>query len=225
MNSASHPFAVKDTGVKIVVGITCCLAMLGSVFIVISYLIFKSLRSQARQILVNLSLMDFGIAMSNMTGIAANFDHYYYNNKTGEAYMDDLCVAQAFVAAFTTYSSILWTIALAVYMYLLVFQIYRYPMRYYMMGCYTLCYGLSIGLSVWLLCTERLGYAPYNSSGWCSIINNVIDYTGDLTTDYYATTVGYDLWVYLAIVMCTTVYSALFFRLKFGVSFAFKDIG
>ena len=38
MDTHNVPYGVKDLGVKIVVGITCCLAMLGSLFVILSYL-------------------------------------------------------------------------------------------------------------------------------------------------------------------------------------------
>ena len=253
-------YAVNDISVKTVVGITCCLAMVGSLFVILSFLLFKSLRSEARQILVNLSLMDFGIAMANMTGIAANFDGYFSNRSEVNVHMEGFCKAQAFVAMFSTYSSILWTISLAIYMYLLVFQIHRYPLRYYLFCCYAFCYGISFGLSLWLLLTNRLGYAPFNSSGWCTIIVNNVTVTDNSsgsvyynasgivenisaqyghttllqnrvpedsitdtlvisTTDYCVAIFGYDLWIYLAIITCVTLYLALFLQLRFGVSY------
>ena len=215
-------FLDKNLAVQVVVGTTCVLSMLGSFLIILSYFCFKELRSQGRQILVNLSLMDFGVGFANFTGIAVNFDQYYYNRSTGGlvepsaqnmSYVDDLCQIQALVAMFCTYASVYWTATLAVYMYLLVFQNWQETNKYFYFIAYPFNYLLSAGICVWLWMTHRLGHAPYNSSGWCCLILVKKDHSVDLI----ATIIGYDLWIYLAIAICVTLYLAILLFLKFQV--------
>lgn len=86
-------------------------------------------------------------------------------------------------------------------------------MKLYLPVCYILCYGIPIGLTVWLLLTDRLGHAPYDSSGWCSL--RII--WQNKWVDLIAATFGYDLWIYLAFVICSTVYLALFLRMNVEV--------
>ena len=213
----------KHVTVRCVAGVTCVLSMLGSALVILSYC-FKDVRSPARHILVNLSLMDFGVGLANFIGITVFFDRYYFNPSTGAtvppsffnmSYMDDLCKAQAFFAAFTTFASVFWTITLAMYMYLLVFKYWKQmnKLRFFCVA-YLFNYLLSAGICVWLLLTNRLGHAPYNSSGWCGIINNKLDGT----IDFIVTAIGYDLWIYLAMVICSTVYVAILLYLKTQVS-------
>lgn len=226
IHQAVLQFLDKHVAIRSVVGATCLLSMLGSVLIVLSYCCFKQLRSQARQILVNLSIMDFGVGLANFIGIVVYFDGYYFDKSTNRTvhpsfynagYIDELCKAQAFAASFTTLASILWTITLAIYMYLLVFRYEPKMIRFYLLA-YPLNYILSVAVGVWLLLTRRLGHAPYNSSGWCSIIL----VRGDHSIDLIATTIGYDLWVYLAIFICTTVYVAIVLFLKTEVCFVIR---
>ena len=212
----SYPLE-KHILVRVIVMTVCCLTMLGSVFVVLSYLCFKSLRSQARQILLNLSLMDFGIGLANFTGAAVNFDKYYDTAVNGSAVpetIDYSCKAQAFFALLTTFSSVFWTMSLSIYMYTLVFYNYQRSVALFLPLCYLICYGVPIGLTVWLLLTGRLGNAPFNSSGWCGII---LVSPLDHSVDVLAGVLGYDLWIYLAFLLCTTIYLSLFLRINFEV--------
>jgi len=66
--------------------------------------------------------MDFMVAAANFTGVVANFDKYLVD-KTHMIYpeqeyniIQDVCLAQASFGMYSTHSSILWTIAIAVYM-------------------------------------------------------------------------------------------------------------
>ncbi|XP_011405005.1 PREDICTED: probable G-protein coupled receptor 157 [Amphimedon queenslandica] len=225
---ASFP-SEKHLLVRTTVMIVCSLSMIGAIFVILSYVCFKSLRSQARQILVNLSLMDFGIGAANFFGAIINFDQYYkdMNNGTvltGTHAMDSLCKTQAFIALLTTYCSVFWTTSLAVYMYSLVFLNLKSTkkMRLCLPACYVLCYGLGIGLSIWLILTNRLGHSPYNSSGWCSII---IISPGNKNVDFMAAVFGYDLWIYLTFFICAVVYPILILQMNIEFKGAIQLIG
>ena len=72
-------------------------------------------------------------------------------------------------------------------------------------------------MSLWLLLTGRLGHAPYNASGWCGVV--AVKRVGIVfVVDYFAVIFGFDLWVYLAFVLCVTAYTALFLQLNVRVS-------
>lgn len=212
-------FLDKHISVRIVVGITCLLSMIGSLLIILSYACFKNLQSQGRLILFNLALMDFGVGLFNLVGAAVNFDQYYYNTSvdhpiTPAKAVADSCLVQAIFAHFCTGSSVLWTSCLAVYMYFLIFQNWERKVRWFLPLSCVFCYGIPLGLSTWLIFTNRLGHSPYNAAAWCGLINTKS--SGDV--DYIATTIGYDLWIYLAIFLSITIYSALFLYLHIEVS-------
>ena len=121
--------------------------------------------------------------------------------------VEDLCVAQAFFAGFFTLGSVLWTVFLSVYIYFyLLFHKTRpqLPKRSLPFAG-VLCYGLPLAVMAWLVSTGRLGYAPYNSSGWCTLI--VQDpATGE--RDILAVVLGNDLWIYLAMLLIPIMYFA-----------------
>ena len=206
-----HEFLHKKAEVRMVVGITCGLSVIGSLLIILSYLCFRGLRSRARQILVHISIMDLGVAVSNLVGLSVYFDHYY--NRPNclpdgiqadphicpvSEKIKDLCVAQAFFAAYFTYGSIMWTVCLSVYLYFLIIHHGTNRSKYSLYFSYIFCYVMPLILSLWFLLTDRLGYAPYNSEGWCGdILNNPM--TGK--PDIYAAILGYDLWIYLTFIL------------------------
>ena len=219
-NLTNNVYLNKHVGIRAAVGTACCLSMVGSIFVVLSYMCFRDLRSQARQILVNLSLMDFGVGLANFSGIVIDFDKLYMNTTTGSPLypppaIQGLCVGQAFVAFFSTYGSVFWTISLAVYMYLLIFQNLNKTNvlfgRLFLGLCYLLNYGMAIGLCLWFLYMERFGHSFYGSTGWCGVVVVNNDF------DYIAIIVGYDLWIYLTVILCSTIYLSIFIHLNIKV--------
>ncbi len=212
-NGSSFPLE-KHMFVRFIVITVSFLTMTGSVIVILSYICVKSLRSQARQIVLNLSLMDFGIGLANLTGSAINFDKYYSQNDTVSDTVDALCKTQAFIALFATFASVFWTMSLAVYMYIMVFHSFQKSIGMYLPVCYVICYLLPVVLSLWLLFTGRLGNAPYNSSGWCGLI---LVKPSDNSIDVFAAVIGYDLWIYLTFFLCGTVYTSLFLRINVEV--------
>lgn len=158
--------------------------------------------------------MDFGVAAFNLVGDAVYFDQYYHvysdPEKPGVFVIENpsktvngLCEAQAFFAVFFTLGSVLWTVTLAAHLYfVLVYHKYRNT-RHLLSFSYIFCYGTPLLLSLWLVFTNRLGYSPYDSAGWCTII--LID-PKTRETDIYAAVMGYDLWIYLALVLAPVIY-------------------
>ena len=121
--------------------------------------------------------------------------------------IEGLCITQAFFAGYFTLGSIFWTIFLSIYIYLFLLYHKIKPglPRYSLFVSYFVSYGVPLIISLWLVLTGRLGYAPYNSSGWCTlIVQNPSTGEGDL----YAVVFGNDLWIYLAIFIIPILYLA-----------------
>lgn len=199
---------IQDTSI-----VVCFLSALGSLLIVFSFIFYKSLRSKVRFLLVNLSLMDFGVGVSNVFGVLYNYDGYLTNdsNPVLTDGAQRVCIAQAFFAVWCTYSSIIWTILLSAYLYLLVSH-HRYASyKYALLTFYVLAYGIPLLSTLWLLRTQRLGYAPYDSAGWCTII---LTDTNGQNPDVFVTVVGYDIWIYLSFVLVPVFCLAVHLRIK-----------
>lgn len=208
MSTADAAPAVLHKGdpLRSVVGVTCIMSILGSFLIIFSYILFKDIRTKARLILFHLSLTDLGVGVSNFVGDVVKFDRFYTSNqtvRTPDPVPKFFCEAQAFCALYFTISSILWTCILAFYMYFLVLEKGHSFVRLYMYGSYVICYGIPLLVCVWMVTDKRLGYAPYNASGWCALIllNNM---DGTITpTDIFVSIFAYDLWIVITFVLAS----------------------
>ena len=211
LTSSEMVFLFKDRTLRAVVGVSCSLSILGSLLIILSYILFKKRRTRAREILLHISLMDLGVALANLIGLSVYFDQYYASHLLDKsnkvpAYIDGLCRTQAFFAAYCTYGSILWTIALAGFLYFLIIHHKTRIAIYFFWFSHIVCYVLPLLVSLWLVLTKRLGYSPVDSSGWCSLNSR------DLSmgkADIFITVFGNDLWIYLAIVTIPILYLSI----------------
>ena len=215
----------KEDALRAVVGVTCFLSIVGSLLIILSYLLFKDLRTTARLILLHLSLADFGVAFSNLFGDVYKF-YRFANCATLDRpdlpllyppLQNNLCIAQAFFAHFSTISSVLWTMMLAAYMYTVVTKIKEGPEsnRWFMFFSYAFCYGMPLALNIWMLSTHKLGFSPFDTSGWCgTIITNAHEVAEHHRRDYVTAVLGYDLWIVLTTVFIVAIYVSLHFYVR-----------
>ncbi len=184
-NLINGPFFDKHLALRVVVGVTCCLSMLGSLLIILSYFMIREIQTKSRQILVHLSVADFGVACCNFVGITVYFDQYIrlcpdveeeygilpqVNHDTGMIRhhsifscetLKALCEAQAFVAAFSTLASVLWTLSLALYIYCLVVHSKSKAHLKVVWVAYALCWGLPLFISLWLISTGEGKWIDY----------------------------------------------------------------
>ena len=219
------PYLHKNE-VRIVAGITCGLSVIGSLLIILSYLCFRGLRSRARQILLHISIMDLGVGVANLVGLMINYNKYFehtgcFSLSTGSCpanvtTIKNVCLSQACFAFYFTYGSVLWTICLTVYLYFLIVHNGENKAKYMLYFSYIFCYLMPLLLTLWLLMTNRLGYAPYSSAGWCGIIlkDPVTGYK-----DRFASCLGYDLWIYLAIILVPILSISVHIFIKLEVSY------
>ena len=202
-------FTVKDTKLRAVVGVSCCLSILGSLLIILSYILFKKQRTRAREILLHISLMDLGVALANLIGLSVYFDRFYVGHETvpSPAYIEGLCKTQAFFANYCTISSIVWTIALAGFLYFLIIRHKTRISIYFHRTSRIVCYALPLLTALWLVLTDRLGYSPLDSSGWCTLISS--QSMTPRIVDFYAYVFGNDLWIFMATVTIPILYLSI----------------
>ena len=222
----TSPFLHKQLWIRIVVVIVCCLSVVGSLLIILSFICFKELRSRGRQILTHISIMDMGVALSNLIGSSVYYDHYYSQQQfinctlppnaiypspqqvihpedaviwcPQSLLIRDLCVAQASLALYFTLGSVFWSNCLSVYLYFRIVHVNSRVVVYvFMLSCFV-SYCLPLLLAIWLLLTGRLGFSPYESEGWCSVI---MEDPSTHHRDLFAATFGYNLWIVLTFVL------------------------
>lgn len=180
MSIIEGPFFHKHVAIRVVVGVTCSLSMVGALLIILSYICIKDIRTKAREVLVHLSIADFGVACANFIGVCVYFDQYIrhcnldssprntscfeqdsdpnsvgngVNTLTSCEALLYLCKIQAFIAAYSTLASVLWTLCLAVYIYCLVFYTNKKVHLRIIYLAYIFCWGMPLFISVWLVTT------------------------------------------------------------------------
>ena len=149
---------------QISVNLVCVLSMLGAALIIFTFIAYKTLRTRARQILVQLSIADFIVAASHLVGVNVNLNKYAKYVCTNESATDinvtsDLvCKIQGGVTTYSTIGSLFWTIAMALYLLaVIVFESQRVG-KWMTYVFYPLCWGLP--------CVVILAYAVTKSFGF-----------------------------------------------------------
>ena len=223
------------TSLRATVLLTCTLSLIGSGIIILSYLCYKEHRTRARSIIVHLSLCNIGQVVSNLVGIAADFNDHFRGNSTGTSHivpfdvlhgnsasaMECVCTAQGFVTVYFSLCGMLWTVYLAVYLYLLILSVDRdYFTHCIVWVSYWFCYALPLLITVWLLLTRRLGYAPYSTPGYCGLVTRrpFQKHHCDPKRDVFGELMGYDLWVILTILLTVLFYTSALCYLRQQVS-------
>lgn len=151
----------------------CFLSMIGSFLIVLTYILFEDLRTTSRRLLVFLSFMDFGTALSNSVGMFMDFE----STTVG-------CQVQAAFAIYCSLSSYLWTAAIAVYLYLTIVRNKQTVARKLVTGFHVIAWGIPLVIVSVAGGLQVVGYddrmTPPNSTsgfemaatvtgGWCYI--------------------------------------------------------
>ena len=185
-----------------------------SVLIILSYVLISNIRTKAREILVNLSLMDFMCAAANFTGVCINFYQYLGNSDVRRAHgsMNRVCLAQAFFAMYGTISSELWTMCIAVYIFILIMFQEKKTVNRSMPAFYVVSYGLPLLCTAWFIATKKLGYDRLSGSGWCSVILYQHGQYKPLTAVF-----ANDLWIYLTVLLVSVIFFSLHCYLKHEV--------
>ena len=225
MSTASEFETDFDAAKKIAIESASALSVLGSAFIALSYSCHPALRTRPMVILLNLSLMDCGLGLSNLVGILIDFNMYYNQTSSLSSLaaegrwtsnnMKILCETQAFLNIFFTISSFLWTSILSVHIYCFVvnhsYQRTKQFGRHLLQFAYLFCYGVPLFVTLWAQFRHHLGIPFEDSIGWCAL-SNTIRKKYNVFTAFFA----YDLWFFSTVITIVVVYlsSCSFVRLE-----------
>ena len=207
---------------QIVCGIVCVLSILGSLAIIVTYALVKEVRSKTRELLVHISLMDIMYTMANFVGLMIPYrKHLYdddnstnYNNEDHRTYQN-ICEVQAFFAIYGTIGSVLWTLALAVYLYYRIVSRDPTVTKRLLMVLYVICYVMPLYVSLWLLLDHHMGY-PHNAlsgAGWCSLNDKTERHDRSLVEF-----MTYDIWIWLGIIVLVPLYLVIHVHIRQQVS-------
>ena len=102
---------------KLCVGTTCVLSILGGLAIIIHYALTKSTDIELLHVLVCVSIADILVAWGHLWGISTDLERFldvYNPGNTTAVRADQQCPVQAVLAIYGTITSFLWTVLLAV---------------------------------------------------------------------------------------------------------------
>ena len=157
---------------KVAAGTTCILSVLGASLIILTYGLFKDLRTTARQLLVNLSVADILVAGSHFVGLFTNFERFLpeYNPHWSGQTTDALCSVQAAVTMCGSIASFLWTMALAFYMFVVIVKRRPNLAKKLVYAFYPLCWGIPIAMTIGFGVAGFLGFEDSADVGTSSPI-------------------------------------------------------
>lgn len=146
----------------VILTIVSVLSVLGASIIMLTFVIFKDIRTPARHIIVCIALSDFISSLSNCFGI-------HMRGKD-----DGSCVIQSFIGSSFIMSSFLWTMFLAVYLYIvIVYENRDLGRRIIFPWCHIVSWFVPLTINIVAVAKNALGNSPsLVTGGWCWIKYN-----------------------------------------------------
>ncbi|XP_076131789.1 G-protein coupled receptor 157 [Alosa pseudoharengus] len=142
---------------QVVILMSCALSFLGSLLIILTYIIWADLRTTPRKLLVFLSIADLLSAVSYSYGVWTIFD--------GDSLA---CTVQGAISTFANTSSFFWTVAIAIYLYIFIVKSSQRLADSLVLYFHLISWGVPLGITVAALCLHKIGYdASEVSVGWC----------------------------------------------------------
>ena len=182
--------------INVAVGITCLLSVLGAGAIILSFLFFRELRTTSRFLLFNLSIADTIVAVSNIVGVTSSYQ-FIGLNRTHHSPTSS-CVFSAIVGLYATDSSILWTIAVMLYISFLMCCRRRVTVamdRLIAVVLMVVCWGLPLVVVIAYGVKGFFGFEPGLSPGFCTIVT-IENYSYPVVA-----LLGYDVFLFAAFII------------------------
>ena len=151
-----------DVPNRMLLSISSGLSIIGSFLIILTYVLYKDIQTVSRYIIVCISISDLLTTLSNITGVFMTPDI------GGE---DTPCVLQSFVGSTAVLCSFLWTMMLAVFLYItLVKENLSLAEQLVWPWSHLVCWLIPLAINVCALCLRKLGNSHDDtSSRWCWI--------------------------------------------------------
>lgn len=142
---------------------TTILSIIGCLIIIGSFILYKDIRTPSRHIIVYLSISDLIVALAN----------FYISWADPSSIVDNkiTCKIQGFIATTGMLWSFMWTMALAIFLNILIVQ-KRPQLADSLLHPYfhVVCWLIPLCINVVALCLEKIGNPhDFVSSGWCWI--------------------------------------------------------
>ena len=203
-----HHHDTGDTVIKYIAMVACILSSIGSLIIILSYVLIKQIRTKVREILVHLSVMDLVYSLANLIGLLLNYGNHVTDPRSCDLThpYGIICKVQGGFAFYATISSILWTSGIAIYLYFRVVVNRDKVVRIVVILLYISCWGIPSLLTLWVFLVNAIGYDGRSSGGWCALIQkSQHTHAGNVVIMIF----NNDLWVVLTIVLVVILYGSI----------------
>ncbi|XP_049609038.1 G-protein coupled receptor 157 [Syngnathus scovelli] len=162
---AAHNHTVVYLSEQVVVLCSCAMSFVGSSLIIVTYISLADLRTTPRKLLLFLSVADWLSALSYAYGVWKVFDSDSPD-----------CIAQGAISTFANTSSFFWTVAIAVYLYVLIVQSSRRAADSLVLVFHLVSWGVPLAITIAGVCLNKIGYtASEVSVGWCWVRIHIPD--------------------------------------------------
>lgn len=147
-------------GAKYVLFVSTILSTLGCLLIILTYALYKDIRSTSRHIIFCISISDLIVSISNLSA-----DVFI------EPPMIEGCIIQSFIGSIFLLSSFLWTLSLAIFLYIsLVMEKPSTAIAMVHPWFHLVCWLLPLVINLVALVTGNLGNGEdFAVAGWCWI--------------------------------------------------------
>ena len=161
MNRTATEMAATDSVNTGLTTFTAVLSLFGTLFIVVSFFVWKDIQSFSRRILVFISIADFFTAIANILGL------WSHN--------EQVCLVQSTIGTLSVLSSFFWTVFMAVFLYVAVCKKMTLRKASNLMYLFHLLgWGIPIIIVAVGASTGKFGNnGDMVSSGWCWVNINM----------------------------------------------------
>ena len=131
IDTANSTYSLRLLILEVVTGVICMLSIIGCLLIIISFCVYKQLRTRARLVVVFLAFSVLCYTTANLVGIGVTHlqkSMSRANNSqlstlvTNSTVLDTACKVQAGIAVFFYIAAIFWTYCIAFYILMSVLQ-------------------------------------------------------------------------------------------------------
>ena len=152
--------------------VSSVVSMLGSALIILTFILWRDIRTVARAIVVFLSVADFFTAAGYLFGATVYLRYKLHANESEETYRD-LCKVQSFITTTFPISSFLWTAHLATYLYVAIVNAKPQLAKKLVIIFHITGWGIPLAICIPAVATGHLGSANSRTSvSWCFVSFN-----------------------------------------------------
>ena len=222
-NYSTNPTSIPSGSVYTTM-LSSIASMFGSFLIILTFLMWKDLRTIARAILVFLAIADFLTALGYVFGAVVYLESK--GDYTSEAKYQYLCRFQSFMTTTFPISSFLWTMNLAIYLFVMIVLRKGQLAKKLVIPFHIIAWGIPLAICIPAVSTGVLGEANSRTSvSWCFVHFN--DTLPDNSTAVYRQRIAKfyafeficgKIWEIIACIVSLVLYIIIKFTLTWRVS-------